>query len=169
MHNDFIVVGPGEDPAKAGGTRSAVDAFAKIAAAGAVFVSRGDASGTNVKELDLWAKIGGKPQGKWYKEVGQGMGAVLTMSNDLKAYTLTDRGTWIAMKEKLGGLKIVFEGDPDLFNPYGVIAVNPQKHPEANYMAAMQYIAWLTSVDGQKIIREYTLGGQLLFTPDAIR
>ena len=169
MHNDFIVLGPVEDPAHVAGTGSASDAFAKVASAEAVFVSRGDASGTNVKELDLWAKIGGKPRGKWYKEVGQGMGAVLTMSNDLKAYTLSDRGTWFAMKDKLGGLKIVSEGDPELFNPYGVIAVNPQKHPEANYMAAMQYIAWLTSVEGQRIIREYTLGGQVLFTPDAIR
>ena len=169
MHNDFVIVGPVEDPANVAGTRSAADTFARVAAAGAVFVSRGDASGTNVKELDLWAKTGGKPQGKWYKEVGQGMGTVLTMSNDLKAYTLSDRATWIAMKDKLGGLKILFEGDPDLFNPYGVIAVNPQKHPEANYMAAMQYIAWITSVEGQKIIREYVLGGQRLFTPDAIR
>jgi len=169
MHNDFVVVGPTDDPARVAGTKSAAEAFSKIAAAGIAFVSRGDASGTNVKELDLWAKAGGKPTGKWYKEVGQGMGAVLTMSNDMKAYTLADRGTWIAIKAKLLGLKIVSEGDPELFNPYGVIAVNPQKHPGVNYMAAMQYIAWLTSVEGQKIIREYTLGGQILFFPDAIR
>jgi tungstate transport system substrate-binding protein len=169
MHNDFVVVGPVEDPAKVAGTKVAAEAFSKIAAAGSVFVSRGDASGTNVKELDLWAKAGGKPTGKWYKEVGQGMGAVLTMSNDLKAYTLADRGTWIAIKGKLPGLKILSEGDPELFNPYGVIAVNPQKHAGVNYMAALQYIAWLTSVEGQRIIREYTLGGQVLFTPDAIR
>lgn len=169
MHNDFVIVGPTEDPARVAGTKSASDAFSKIAAAGIAFVSRGDASGTNVKELDLWAKAGGKPTAKWYKEVGQGMGAVLTMSNDMKAYTLADRGTWIAIKGKLPGLKIVSEGDPELFNPYGVIAVNPQKHPGVNYMAALQYIAWLTSVEGQKIIREYTLGGQILFYPDAIR
>jgi tungstate transport system substrate-binding protein len=169
MHNDFVVVGPVEDPAKVAAAATAADAFARIAAAGAVFVSRGDASGTNVKELDLWQKTGGKPQGKWYKEVGQGMGAVLTMSNDLKAYTLADRGTWIAMKDKLPGLKILSEGDPFLFNPYGVIAVNPQKQPKANYMAAMQYIAWLTSVEGQKIVREYTMAGQQLFTPDAVK
>jgi tungstate transport system substrate-binding protein len=169
MHNDFVIVGPTDDPAKVAGTKAATEAFSKIAAAESVFVSRGDASGTNVKELDLWAKASGKPTGRWYKEVGQGMGAVLTMSNDLKAYTLADRGTWIAIKGKLPGLKIVFEGDPELFNPYGVIAVNPQKHAGVNYMAALQYIAWLTSVEGQKIIREYTLGGQVLFTPDAIR
>jgi tungstate transport system substrate-binding protein len=97
------------------------------------------------------------------------MGEVLIMSGNLRAYTLTDRGTWIAMKDKLGGLRILAEGDPALYNPYGVIAVNPQKHPEANYMAAMQYIAWVTSVQGQKIIREYALGGQQLFTPDAVK
>jgi tungstate transport system substrate-binding protein len=169
MHNDFVIVGPAEDPAKVTGTKAAAEAFSKIAAAGIPFVSRGDASGTNVKELDLWARAGGKPTGKWYKEVGQGMGSVLTMSNDMRAYTLADRGTWIAMKDKLPGLKIVSEGDPELFNPYGVIAVNPQKHPEVNYMAALQYVAWLTSVEGQKIIREYTIAGQVLFTPDAVR
>ena len=110
-----------------------------------------------------------KPRGAWYKEVGQGMGEVLIMSDNLKAYTLSDRGTWIAMKDKLPGLKILSEGDPALFNPYGVIAVSPQKHPEVNYMAAMQYVAWVTSVQGQKIIRDYTLGGEQLFTADAVK
>ena len=169
MHNDFVVVGPLDDPAKIAAAGSATDAFSRIGAAGATFVSRGDASGTNVKELDLWAKAGGKPTGKWYKEVGQGMGAVLTMSADLEAYTLADRGTWLAMKDKLPGLKIVSEGDPFLFNPYGAIAVNPAKWPKANYLAAMQYIAWLTSVEGQRIIRDYRIGSQQLFTPDAVR
>jgi tungstate transport system substrate-binding protein len=97
------------------------------------------------------------------------MGEVLIMAGNLKAYTLADRGTWIAMKDKLGALRIVAENDPALFNPYGVIAVNPQRHPEANYMAAMQYIAWVTSAPGQKVIREYTMGGQQLFTPDAVK
>jgi tungstate transport system substrate-binding protein len=169
MHNDFVIVGPAADPAKTAGATGAAGAFARIAAAAAAFVSRGDASGTNTKELDLWAAAGLKPAGSWYKEAGQGMGAVLTMSNDLDAYTLADRATWIAMKDKLPTLRILFEGDPSLYNPYGVIAVNPQKHPEANYMAAMQYIAWVTSLQGQKIIRDYKLGGQQLFTPDAVR
>jgi tungstate transport system substrate-binding protein len=169
MHNDFILVGPAEDPARAAGAKGAADAFARISAAGATFVSRGDKSGTNVKELDLWAKVGGKPSGKWYKEAGQGMGAVLTMAKDLKAYTLADRGTWIAMESKLPGMAILSEGDADLFNPYGVIAVNPAKFPGTNYMAAMQYIAWLTSVEGQKIIREYKMGGKALFYSDAIK
>ena len=169
MHNDFVIVGPVEDPAAVAGAKTTAEAFSKIAAAGAAFVSRGDASGTNAKELILWAAASVKPKGAWYKEVGQGMGEVLTMSNNLKAYTLTDRGTWIAMQDKLPGLKILSEGDAALFNPYGVIAVNPQKHPEANYMAAMQYIAWVTSVQGQKIIRDYAMRGQQLFTPDAVR
>jgi tungstate transport system substrate-binding protein len=169
MHNDFVVVGPPDDPAGAARSTTTADAFSRIAAAGAPFVSRGDASGTNAKELLLWAAIPVKPKGAWYKEAGQGMGEVLIMANNLRAYTLTDRGTWIAMKDKLGGLRILVENDPSLFNPYGVIAVNPQRHPEANYMAAMQYIAWLTSAQGQKIIREYTMGGQQLFTPDAVK
>jgi tungstate transport system substrate-binding protein len=168
MHNDFVIAGPAEDPAGASGAKTAAEAFARIASAAAPFVSRGDNSGTHVKEQDIWARAGVKPQGRWYKEAGQGMGAVLTMSSDMKGYTLADRGTFIAMKGKIG-LKILFEGDPELANPYGVIAVNPQKHPEANYMAAMQYIAWLTSVEGQKIIREYRLGGEQLFTPDAVK
>jgi tungstate transport system substrate-binding protein len=168
MHNDFIIVGPVDDPAKIAGVKAAKDAFAKIAAAGAPFVSRGDKSGTNTKELDLWAAAAVKPKGAWYKEAGQGMGTVLTMSNDLKSYTLSDRGTWIALQDKLPGLRVLFEGEAALFNPYGVIAVNPEKHPEVNYMAAMQYIAWVTSVQGQKVIREYTMKGQQLFTPDAV-
>ncbi|MGA2478433.1 MAG: substrate-binding domain-containing protein [Spirochaetia bacterium] len=168
MHNDFIIVGPIEDPAKIAGLKTAAEAFGRIAAASAPFVSRGDKSGTNTKEIDLWAAASVKPKGSWYKEAGQGMGTVLTMSNDLKAYTLSDRGTWIALQGKLPGLKILYEGDASLFNPYGVIAVNPEKHPEANYMAAMQYIAWITSVQGQKVIREYTMKGQQLFTPDAV-
>lgn len=169
MHNDFVIVGPAADPANVAASTSSVDAFRRIAAARAPFVSRGDASGTNAKELELWAAGSIKPAGSWYKEAGQGMGEVLTMSTNLAAYTLADRGTWIAMKDKLPGLRILSEGDPALFNPYGVIAVNPQKHPEANYMAAMQYIAWVTSIQGQKIIRDYTMGGQQLFTPDAVK
>jgi tungstate transport system substrate-binding protein len=169
MHNDFVIVGPAEDPARIAGVKAAKDAFAKIAAAGAPFVSRGDKSGTNTKELDIWAAASLKPKGAWYKEAGQGMGTVLTMSNDLKAYTLSDRGTWIALQDKLPGLRILFEGEAALFNPYGVMAVNPEKHPEVNYMAAMQYIAWVTSAQGQKVIREYTMKGQQLFTPDAVR
>jgi len=169
MHNDFVIVGPPADPAGLSAASSAADAFARIAKSGTPFVSRGDASGTNAKELELWAAGSVKPAGNWYKEVGQGMGEVLTMSDNLQAYTLSDRGTWIAMQDKLPRLRILYQGDPGLFNPYGVIAVNPQKHPEVNYLAAMQYIAWLTSVQGQNVIRGYTMGGQRLFSPDAVK
>lgn len=168
-HNDFILVGPADDPAKVAGAKTAPGAFARIAAAGATFVSRGDRSGTHVKELEIWAKAGGRPTGTWYKEAGQGMGAVLTMAKDLKAYTLADRGTWISMEAKLPGMAILEEGDADLANPYGVIAVNPAKYPDTKYMAAMQYIAWITSVEGQRIIRGYRLGGRQLFSADAVR
>ncbi len=171
MHNDFVIVGPAGDPAGLSGDANAAGAFSKIAAAsgGVSFISRGDASGTNAKELEIWEKAGLTPRGPWYKDAGQGMGEVLVMANSLEAYTLSDRGTWLAMRGKLPALKILCEGDPALFNPYGVIAVNPQKHPGVNYMAAMQYIAWVTSVQGQKIIRDYTMDGQALFTPDVIR
>jgi tungstate transport system substrate-binding protein len=169
MHNDFVIVGPIEDPARIARSASAAAAFARIASARASFVSRGDESGTNVKERDLWATAKVIPKGTWYKETGQGMGEVLVMSNSLGAYTLTDRGTWLAMKEKLPGLHLLFEGGVGLLNPYEVIAVNPQKHPEVSYLAAMQYIAWVTSVQGQKIIGDYTLGGQRLFIADAVK
>ncbi len=169
MHNDFVVVGPLSDPARISGSAAAADAFSRISASGSTFISRGDASGTNAKELDIWDKAGRKPAGSWYKDAGQGMGEVLVMANSIGAYTLSDRGTWLAMKGKLPALKILCEGDSALFNPYGVIAVNPQKHPDVNYMAAMQYIAWVTSVQGQRVIRDYTVDGQALFTPDVIR
>jgi tungstate transport system substrate-binding protein len=168
MHNDFVVVGPADDPAKIKDVKSAAEALKRIAVAGRVFVSRGDASGTNVKEIDLWAKAAIKPQGAWYKEVGQGMGTTLTMTSDLGAYTLSDRATFLAMQDKLK-LRILFEGDPDLANPYGVIVINPARHHHAHYLAAMQYVAWLTSVPGQAIIRDFKVAGQPLFYPDAVR
>ncbi|WP_461395795.1 ABC transporter substrate-binding protein, partial [Deferrisoma sp.] len=132
MHNDFVVLGPADDPAGVRGSGSAAEAFRRIARAGAPFVSRGDDSGTHKKELDLWAEAGVKPKGSWYKEAGQGMGAVLLMAQELRAYALSDRGTYLAMREKLS-LVVVHEGDPALANPYGIIAVNPAKYPHVNY------------------------------------
>ena len=167
MYNDFVIVGPPEDPAGIEGMADGAAAFSAIAAAEAPFVSRGDDSGTHTKEKAIWEAAGIEPAGDWYISAGQGMGAVLTMSNDLQAYTLTDRGTYLSMKDKLD-LEIVVEGDPELFNPYGIMAVNPAKHSHANYMGAMAYIAWITSVEGQRIIGEYTRNGQVLFYPDAI-
>jgi tungstate transport system substrate-binding protein len=167
MHNDFIIIGSAADPAGVRGMRSATVALKKIAAREQAFVSRGDDSGTHKKEKALWSEAGLTPRGRWYKEAGQGMGAVLTMANNLQGYTMTDRGTYLSMKDKLD-LSILVEGDALLFNPYGVIAVNPGRNPHINYMGAMAYVAWLTSVEGQRIIREFKKEGEILFYPDAI-
>ena len=169
MYNDFIIIGPEKDPAEIKGMTDAKEAFKKIALTQAPFISRGDDSGTHKKELKLWEKAGIKPQGKWYIETGQGMGPVLTMANEKQAYALSDRGTYLAYGKKIE-LKVFCEGDPVLKNPYGVIAVNPAKFPHVKYVYAMAYIGWLTSSEGQKIIREFGKNtfGQPLFIPTAI-
>lgn len=169
MYNDFIILGPKGDPAGIGGSQDATQAMAKIAKAQAFFVSRGDDSGTHKLEKELWEKTGLKPQGQWYAEAGQGMGAVLQMADEKSGYTLSDRGTYLAYKGKIK-LEILSEGDPILFNPYGIMAVNPAKHPHVNYVLAMAYIGWVTSLEGQKIIREFGKDkfGQPLFIPMAI-
>ena len=164
MYNDFVVVGPAEDPADISGSQDASGAFAAIAGAQVAFVSRGDGSGTNIKEQLLWDASGVAPSGQWYNEAGQGMGAVLTMASEMGGYTLTDRGTWLAMKEKLD-LTILVEGDPQLFNPYGVIAVNPELHPDVRYLEAMMLVAWLTSPEGRSRIGSFTVDGDVLFNP----
>jgi len=168
MYNDFVIVGPANDPAKINGMNDAVKALAKIARDKAVFVSRGDDSGTNKKEKILWKDAGIRPGGKWYREAGQGMGKVLQMAGEMQGYTLTDRGTWLFMKQKLP-LKIVVQGDPKLFNPYGVIAVNPGRYPDINYTGAMSFIAWITSPAGQAIIGKYRVNGKQLFIPTALK
>ena len=166
MYNDFVIVGPADDPASVSSSTSGVDALRKIAKSQAIFISRGDDSGTNKKELSLWKNAGIKPQGDWYREAGQGMGKVLQMSGELAAYTLTDRGTWLAYQTK-SPLKITYEGDPILFNPYGIIAVNPARYPDINSAGAQALIDWITSPDGQRMIGSYTVAGSLLFTPSA--
>ena len=167
MHNDFVVLGPEEDPRGIAGMTDAAAAFAKIAASEADFLSRGDDSGTHTKEKAIWSTAGVTPEGTWYKEVGQGMGAVLTMTAEMQGYTLTDRGTWLAMKDDLN-LKVLVEGDPVLFNPYGVIAVNPELHPHVDYESAMKFIDFLTSKKGQTLIQDYKKNGEQLFYPDAL-
>ena len=169
MYNDFIIIGPAKDPAGMRGTKDAKKTLAAIARAGASFISRGDDSGTHKKEKSLWKKAGMKPEGKWYSEAGQGMGAVIQIANEKLAYTLADRGTYLAYKNKVA-LEIICEGDPDLFNPYGIIAVNPAKHPHVNYVLAIAYIGWVTSPEGQNIIREFGKEkfGQPLFIPVAV-
>jgi tungstate transport system substrate-binding protein len=169
MYNDFIILGSGNDPADIRGIKDAKKALAAIAKAIAPFISRGDDSGTHKKEKFLWKKAGVLPGGRWYSEAGQGMGAVIQIANEKLAYTLADRGTYLAYKNKVS-LEVLSEGDPDLFNPYGIIAVNPARHPHVNYLLAMAYIGWVTSPDGQKIIREFGRErfGQPLFIPLAI-
>ncbi len=167
MYNDFVFVGPRSDPAGIKNAESAVEAFRLISKTPAPFVSRGDESGTHKKEKSIWGSASIQPEGQWYVEAGQGMGAVLNMADEKLAYTLTDRGTWLAFKDKLE-LEILFEGDPILFNPYGIIAVNPAVHPHVDYINAMLLIAWFTSPEGQKRIAEYKKHGQALFVPSAV-
>ncbi|MBP7095402.1 MAG: substrate-binding domain-containing protein [Spirochaetia bacterium] len=164
MYNDFIIVGPKADPAGLAGAKDALDAFARLARAGAAFVSRGDKSGTHVMELDLWKKAGVAPAGAWYKEAGQGMEQVILMAEALQGYTLADRATWLAVKDKTT-LAIDFEGDRVLFNPYGVIAVNPERWPRANIEGATAFAEFLTSKEGRALIASFKLGGEQLFFP----
>lgn len=168
MYNDFVLVGPAEDPAQVRGLTQAPQALQQLKEAGALFVSRGDDSGTHKKERALWKLAGGQPTTANYREAGQGMGAVLIMSSELGAYTLTDRGTWLAFRDKLA-LQVLVAGDERLFNPYGIIAVNPARYPEINYQGAMRLIAWLTSVEGQHRIRDFTVQGEPLFIPTAVQ
>ena len=178
MYNDFIVLGPKDDPAKAGSAASVKDAFKAIMAAQAAFASRGDKSGTNTKELSIWSSAGITPTKDmpWYKALGQGMGETLTFANEQKAYTLSDRGTYLSMSDKLPDLKIVLGGntlaenkDKSLVNPYGVLAVNPDKHPGVKYDLAMQFVKWITSVDEQQKIGDFGKDkfGQSLFYPSS--
>ena len=167
MHNDFILLGSKSDPAKLKGEKKSARAFQKIAQAGALFISRGDDSGTHKKEKKIWQEAGVEPNGAWYLEAGQGMGTVLQMAHEKGAYTISDRGTFLAYRSKID-LTIISEGDPGLYNPYGVIAVNPARHPHVNYVRAMSLIGWFTSPECQKIIAAFKKEGEVLFYPDAI-
>ena len=171
MHNDFIIVGPASDPARIKGDTNAVDAFKKIAAAQALFISRGDASGTNTKELALWKSASVDPASTkpaWYVETGQGMGASLTIASEKGAYTLTDRATYLANKGNLK-LDILTEKDNALLNVYHVITVNPDKWPKVNYQGALAFAKWITSAPVQEVIGKFGVDkyGQQLFIPDA--
>lgn len=166
MYNDFIVVGPQGDPAQAAG-KDVASGFRKIAAAQAPFVSRGDKSGTHTAELRYWKEAGVDPQSdKNYKACGCGMGPALNIGSSENAYVLADRGTWLSFKNR-GDLKVLVEGDPRLFNQYGVMVVNPEKHPKTQVAAAQKFVDWVTSKDGQDAIASYKIGGQQLFFPNA--
>jgi len=168
MYNDFLVIGPAEDPAGIKGEPDVLKAFAAIQEKQATFVSRGDDSGTDKKEKGIWKKANITPEGDWYIEVGQGMGDTFRMADEKKAYTLIDRGTYLALKDKYQ-LEPMVEGSPDLLNPYGVIPVNPEKHPQVDFEGATAFAEWLTSEKGQKLIGEFGVDkfGQQLFVPDA--
>jgi tungstate transport system substrate-binding protein len=174
MVNDFVLVGPTQDPAGVQGMALAADAFKAIAGKQATFASRGDESGTHTKEKSIWKQAGIEPGGAWYNSLGQGMGDTLVFANEKLAYTLADRGTYLSMKDRLPNLAVLVGGggvadaeraDPSLLNPYGVIAVNPAKHPHARFDLAEKFIAWITSPEAQKLIGDYGVDrfGQPLF------
>jgi len=172
MFNDFVIVGPEDDPAGIQGMGSATEALTAIADAEATFVSRGDNSGTHTKELNLWEAAGTDPGGDWYQETGSGMGEALNIANQQGAYTLSDRGTFISQRSEIDLTILVqgpIEGGPEILaNPYGVMAVNPGVHDNANYDLAMAYIGWITSPGVQEAISEYQVNGEQLFFPEAV-
>jgi tungstate transport system substrate-binding protein len=187
MYNDFVVIGPASDPADIQHAESAADAFRRIATMHLVFISRGDESGTHQKEKEIWAATGITPAGQWYRSAGQGMGEVITMATEMRGYTLADRGTYNAFHHGKTDLVVLFEGNRNftkkgqpmpqltveqvtaltgskgLFNPYGVIAVNPKKFPHVNYNLAMQFIEWVTGAEGQRVIANYNVQGEPVF------
>jgi tungstate transport system substrate-binding protein len=185
MYNDFVLVGPAADPAQIAGITNVITALKQIAASESIFISRGDDSGTHTKEQSLWKvtslpleevtnvttadKTYTRPTGEWYESVGQGMGATITMADEKQAYTLSDRATYLARKKEGLELEILVEGDDRLFNPYGVIAVNPEKYPDVNYDGATLFIEWITSVETQELISQFGVAelGMPLFTPDS--
>ena len=169
MYNDFVLIGPKSDPAGIKGSKDIVAALGAIKAKGADFISRGDKSGTHQAELNLWKVAGvdiAKDKGPWYKEIGQGMGAALNTASASNAYVLADRGTWLSFKNR-GDLVIAVEGDKRLFNQYGVMLVNPEKHPSVKKDLGQQFIDWLVSSEGQKAIADYKINGEQLFYPNA--
>jgi len=172
MFNDFVVVGPEDDPAGINGMSEVTNAFQTIADTESVFISRGDNSGTHTKELAIWEAAGVEPGGEWYQETGSGMGQVLNQANLTPGYTLSDRGTYLSQRSELDLVIHVqgpIEGGAELLaNPYGVIAVNPGVHENVNYDLAMAYIGFLTSREGQAVIEEYTVEGEQLFFPEAV-
>ena len=168
MYNDFILIGPKSDPAKVGGGKDIQTAFQKIAAAQAPFVSRGDKSGTHAAELRYWkgAGIAVSPSQSWYKETGSGMGPALNTASAMNGYILADRGTWLSFKNR-GDLTILVQGDPKLFNQYGVMLVNPAKFSHVKKAEGQAFIDWLVSKNGQDVIASYQIGGEQLFFPNA--
>jgi tungstate transport system substrate-binding protein len=173
MYNDFIIIGPADDPAGINGLKNATEAFRRIAEEGskgnAIFISRADKSGTNMLELSIWNRLGVMPSKTrtWYLEAGAGIGTVLRMADEKGAYTLTDRATWLSFKDQLKNLEVHVQGDAALVNPYAVILVNPEKHPQRNYKGALALAKWMISEEGQDLIASFRKGGETLFKPFA--
>ena len=166
MYNDFVIVGPSDDPAGISDSESVADAFARIAESGSPFASRGDDSGTNRAELRLWEDAGVTPQGDWYRELGSGMGPTLNTAVGMDAYTFTDRATWVAF-DNPQNLTLLFEGDEALFNQYGSLLLSEERHPHLKHDLAAQGHQWLVSEEGQQAIADFEVGGQQLFFPNA--
>ena len=169
MYNDFVLIGPKSDPANVAGMKDVAAAFRKIKDAQAPFVSRGDRSGTHFAELQLWKAAGidiARDKGSWYRDIGQGMGPALNTAAGMNAYLLSDRGTWLSFKNR-GELGVLVEGDKRLFNQYGVMLVNAQKHPAVKKEWGQAFVDWLISPEGQQAIASYKIDGEQLFFPDA--
>jgi tungstate transport system substrate-binding protein len=166
MYNDFVIIGPKNDPAGVANQINAGNGLAAIHDAAAMFISRGDESGTHKREMELWALAGVFPEGDWYREIGAGMGAALNMASSLDAYTLSDRGTWLSFGNK-GNLDLLLSGDDALFNPYGIILVNPARHPHVKIDMARSFSNWIASKSAQKAIGDFTLHNMQLFCPNA--
>lgn len=167
MHNDFVILGPLDDPARLAASGDAREAMQRLLAGAFPFVSRGDNSGTHRKELELWRMTGQTPQGRWHMEIGQGMGAALQVADNKQAYVLSDRATWLSYRNTLQ-LALHYHGDPALRNPYHMIIVNPARHPHVRYELAKKYVDYARSERGQDIIRNFRVGGEVLFTPDVL-
>ncbi len=167
MYNDFVILGPADAPDEIRASMSAVQAFQRISKMKGIFISRGDQSGTHLREKSIWKEAEIEPDGSWYRETGQGMGQTLIIADQMRAYTLADSATYLAMKQKLK-LTIVYRGDPKLVNIYSIIAVNPARHPDTRYVLAMALIGWLTSPSGQGMIESFQKDGDVLFKPSAL-
>ncbi len=169
MYNDFVIVGPASDPARVNGYRDVLQALGQIAQSKQAFLSRGDRSGTHAAELRFWKEAGIDPKAapiSWYRETGSGMGPTLNIAASMNAYALTDRGTWLNFRNR-GELKVLVEGDRRLFNQYGIIVVNPARHPHVKVQQAQRFADWIVSAEGQQAIADYRIGGESLFFPNA--
>jgi tungstate transport system substrate-binding protein len=169
MYNDFVLIGPKSDPAKVAGGKDVIPAFQQIRKTQSAFVSRGDKSGTHFAELEIWKAAGidiAKEKGAWYRDTGQGMGPALNTAAGMNAYILSDRGTWLSFKNR-AELGVVVEGDKRLFNQYGIMLVNPQKHPTVKKELGQAFLDWILSPEGQQAIAAYKIGGEQLFFPNA--